>query len=497
MAFDLELPYCFDLPTIPQPEKGKILVTGATGYIGGRLLRELKNRGYSIKVLIRSLSDKQRVEQKGVEIVVGDALNYKDLCNALSDVSVAYYLIHSLLMGRAYFEELEIKSAANFRKAAEEMKVNRIIYLGGLGEIGRKKKLSKHLKSRLLVADELSKGTVPVTTLRAAVIIGSGSASFEILKGLVKNAPVILTPRWARTKCQPISIRDVVKYLIGVLEIPETTGNIYDIGGGSQLTYVDMLKVFSGILNKKNIYINTFISNYKIYGYVASLLTPVPAPIVLALFEGGGNEVVCTNTDIRKFVRFEPLTYQEAIVNGLDREEQDSIRTRWSDAYPPAHELAIKLHEIETPNFISTYSLLTGKKASALFKSICKIGGKEGWFHSNWMWRTRGMIDRILLGVGTSRGRKSNVDIKVNDVIDFWRIEDIVEDERLLLRAEMKLPGKAWLEFRIDKVEKYNQINVTAYFQHKGMFGKIYWYFFVPFHHILFKNLLKAIETRS
>lgn len=497
MPNNLELPYCFDLPTIPQPEIGKILITGVTGYIGGRLLRELKIRGYSIRVLIRSTSDKQRIEHKGVEVVVADALDYESLCMAMDGVSVAYYLIHSLLVGQGKFEEFEIKSAINFRKAAEEMKINRIIYLGGLGEANRKKKLSRHLLSRIRVAEELSQGSVPVTTLRAAVIIGSGSASFEILKGLVKNSPVILTPRWARTKCQPISVRDVIKYLVGVLELSETTANVYDIGGGSQLTYVEMLKVFTGILHKKNIYLNTFFSNYRFYGYVASLLTPVPAPIVLALFEGGGNEVVCVNTDIRKLVRFEPLTYQESIVNALDREEQDRIRTRWSDAYPPAHELAIKLSEIDSLKFISTYSILTPKKPSSLFHSICKIGGKEGWFHGNWMWRTRGAIDRVLLGVGTSRGRKSNIDIKIHDVIDFWRVEDIIEDERLLLRAEMKLPGKAWLEFKIEERGRCSQLYVTAFFQHKGFLGAIYWYFFVPFHHILFKNLLKAIEARS
>lgn len=497
MPYDLELPYCFDLPTIPQPEIGKVLVTGATGYIGGRLLRELKIRGYSIRILIRSWSDKQRVEQSGVEIVVGDALDYNSLCKALSGVNVAYYLIHSLLTGRGQFEELEIKSAVNFRKAAEEMKIDRIIYLGGLGNVNRQRKLSKHLLSRLKVAEELAKGKVPVTTLRAAVIIGSGSASFEILKGLVKNSPVIFTPKWARTKCQPISIRDVVKYLIGVLEVEETTGRVYDIGGGSKLSYVDMLKVFSSILNKKNIYLNTFITNYLLYGYVASLLTPVPAPIVLALFEGGRNEVVCLNDEIRKLIRFEPLTYQEAIVNGLDREEQDRIRTRWSDAYPPAHELAIKLHEIGSPRFMCTYSILSSKEKSGLFNSICKIGGKEGWFHSNWMWRLRGFMDRMMFGVGTLRGRKSLSTLRINDVIDFWRIEDLQDDERLLLRAEMKVPGKAWLEFRVEDFDSKRKLSVTAYFDTKGLFGKIYWYFFVPFHHIIFKNLIKQIEIRS
>jgi len=200
---------------------------------------------------------------------------------------------------------------------------------------------------------------------------------------------------------------------------------------------------------------------------------------------------------IRKVIKFEPLTYHEAIINALDREEQDRIRTRWSDAYPPAYELAIKLHEIKSPKYVSIFSMRTNKSASSLFQSVCKVGGKEGWFHNNWMWRTRGMIDRILLGVGTLRGRKSNSSLMINDVIDFWRIEDLKKDERLLLRAEMKIPGKAWLEFKIDKFDEQNKLSVIAYFNHKGVVGRLYWYIFVPFHKIIFKNLIREIEIRA
>ncbi|NJO89006.1 MAG: SDR family oxidoreductase, partial [Chloroflexia bacterium] len=351
--------------------------------------------------------------------------------------------------------------------------------------------------SRLKVSEELAKGTVPVTTLRAAIIIGSGSASFEILKHLVKNSPFLLLPKWAYTNCQPISIRDIIKYLIGVMEITKTKGKTYDIGGATTLSYVEMLKVFSGILNKKNLYVKTFLSNYTFYGYVASLLTPVPAQIVMALFESAKNEVVCLNNDIKEVLKFQPLSYQEAIVNALDREEQDKISTRWSDAYPPAHELAIKLHEINRPEYISTHTLATNKLPENLFKSICKVGGKDGWFNNNWMWRMRGMIDRVLMGVGTSRGRKSQSCLKLNDVIGFWRVEDLEENRKLLLRAEMKLPGRAWLEFNVNPAMKENILSVTAYFEHRGLWGRIYWYIFVPFHAILFKNLLKAIAERS
>ncbi len=497
MSLDVELPYCYDLPLKPRPELGKILVTGATGYIGGRLVRELMMRGYDLRVLVRSKSPEHEILWPDVEIFEGDARNYESLCKALEGIEIAFYLIHSLLLGRKNFETVEFESASNFRKAAEKNKLSRIIYLGGLGDIETRKKLSNHLKSRLKVAEELSNGPVPVTTLRAAIIIGSGSASFEIIKNLVQNAPVLLLPKWAWTQCQPISIRDIIKYLIGVMELDETKGKVYDIGGGTKRTYVEMLKLFSGILNRKNIYIKSSMSNYILYGYVASLFTPVAAPLVIALFESAKNEVICLNNDIKKLLDFEPLSYQEAIINALDREDLDGIRTRWSDAYPPAHELATKLHEIELPNYVSTYSIDTKKKASSLFNSICKVGGKDGWFNNNWMWSTRGMIDRLFLGVGTIRGRKSNLSLKVDDVVGFWRIEDFKKDERILFRAEMKIPGKAWLEFKIENMKEQNKLSVTAYFSEKGIAGKAYWYLFVPFHAVLFKNLIKEIEIRS
>ncbi|UCH15037.1 MAG: SDR family oxidoreductase [Bacteroidales bacterium] len=495
MDWNLNEPFCHNLPTKANPDSGTILVTGATGYVGGRLVPELCNRGYKVRVLVRSKSPEHAELWPDAEITVSDVLNYNSLKKALKNVQVAYYLIHSMLLGQKDFELADIEAAINFRKASEENGVKRIIYLGALGDI--RCNLSNHLESRIRVANELSKGKTPVTILRAAIILGSGSASFEIIKNLVNNVPVLLVPKWARTKCQPISIRDVVKYLVGVLEIEETTGKSFDIGGKTSHSYKEMLRIFSTLLHKKRIFINFFFSNHSFYGYITSLLTPVPAPIVRALIEGGSCEVLCQSDEIKQFLDFDTLSYTEAIVLALDREEQDRISTRWSDSYPPAHELSIKLNEIDTPVYTSTYSLLTKKNLSSLFNSICRIGGKEGWFHNNWMWRLRGTIDKLLMGVGTSRGRKSIHSLRINDVIDFWRIEDIKWNKRILLRAEMKLPGKAWLEFTINNQNENNLLSVNAYFQHKGILGKIYWYIFLPFHYIIFNELLKQIEKRS
>ncbi|HUV65324.1 MAG TPA: SDR family oxidoreductase [Sedimentisphaerales bacterium] len=496
MASPDNILFCGNLPSRAQPELGRILVTGATGYVGGRLVPELLARGYRVRVMVRAASDEHEQRWPGADVVVADALDPGRLKAALEGVYAAYYLLHSLLLGREDLEATEIQAAGNFRRAAEQQGVARIIYLGGLGEA--RAPLSPHLRSRMQVADELSSGTVPATVLRAAIIIGSGSASYEIIEHLVKNLPIVLVPHWARTRCQPIGIRDVIKYLVGVLETSETSGGSFDIGGQDVLTYRGMLGILADLLGRRRLFIPCPFSNIRFFSYCASLLTPVPAPITRCLMEGIIHEVVCQNDDIKRILPFEPLGYREALVGAMSREEQDNVYTRWSDAYPPAHELAMKLREIKGPvRYTSSYSLVTEKSAASLFRSVCKIGGKEGWFHGNWLWRLRGAVDRLLLGVGSSRGRRSSSSLRIDDVIDFWRVEDLKRDTMLLLRAEMKLPGKAWLQFRIDPEGDKNRLFANAYYQPSGVFGKPYWYMFLPFHFFIFHSLIRQIEKRS
>ena len=496
MKWDNSDLFCHDLTSTPQPEIGKILVTGATGYIGGRLVPELLYRGYQVRVMLRADSPEYNELWPDVEIVVADALEINSLKKAFDGIHTAYYLIHSLLLGQKKFEDADVQAAINFMRAAEEKKVKRIIYLGGLGDI--RTNLSAHLRSRAIVAQELEKGKVSTTILRASIIIGSGSASYEIIQHLVKNVPLLPIPDWARTKCQPIGIRDVIKYLVGVMEVAETSGKSFDIGGKDILTYEMMLKILADLYGKKRFFIPFPFHMIKVFAYLTSLFTPVPAPITSCLIEGVKNQVICQNNDIIKLLPFQTIPYKEALLRAMSREERDNVYTRWSDAYPPAHELAIKLNELEeAPSYTYVTSLLTKKSASLLFSSICKIGGKEGWFHNNWIWKLRGMLDRIILGVGTSRGRRSTSSLRINDVIGFWRVEDLKHDEMLLLRAEMKLPGRAWLEFSIDKVGSKNRLSVKGYYQTRSIFGKIYWYIFLPFHNIIFNDLIKQIEKRS
>jgi len=314
----------------------------------------------------------------------------------------------------------------------------------------------------------------------------------------VKNTFIMLVPHWAQNKCQPIAIRDVIKYLVGVLETPQATGKQLDIGSKDILTYEQMLKMMADLLGKRRIFLHVPFLSIRFLAYCASLVTPVPASITHSLMKGLANEVICHNEMARQLIPFKTLTYRQAIVKAMSREEQDQVRTRWSDAYPPAHDLAVKLRELDVvPKYITSYSIKTDKSDSSLFQSVCDVGGKEGWFYHNWIWRMRGGIDKILLGVGSSRGRKNWSSLEISDVVDFWRVEDLQLNKKLLLRAEMKLPGKAWLEFTIKRQGPSNILSVTAYYQTSTIFGHLYWYVLRPFHHFIFANLIKQIEKRS
>jgi uncharacterized protein YbjT (DUF2867 family) len=312
--------FCRDLPSKPLPHVGTILVTGVSGHVGGRLVPELLARGYKVRVMLRGRNIAYKSRWTGAEIVIADALNEEHLKTALDGIDTAYYLIHSLSLGSKSFGAADIRASANFRKAAEEKDVKRIIYLGGLGDV--RSSLSPHLCNRMEVAKELKKGKVVVTVLRAAVIVGKGSASYEIMQYLVKRLPVIPFPRQAKNKCQPVAISDVIKYLVGVLEVPEAAGKDFDIGGKDILTYVEMLKVLANLLDKRTIFVPFPFLNIRLYTYLASLLTPIPTSITRCLVEGLKNEATCHDESIKKYFPFEPMSYKEAVLRAMPPEKK-------------------------------------------------------------------------------------------------------------------------------------------------------------------------------
>ena len=487
---------CQGLPTKARPEIGLVLVTGASGYVGGRLIVELLSRGYRVRAMVRRKLASHAHRWPGAEIVEADALRPETLREALQGVQIAYYLIHSMMLGPKSFSNSDLQAASNFSGAAESAGVERIVYLGGLGE--RHADLSEHLRNRIEVAEVLRQGKVPVTILRAAIILGSGSASYEIMEHLVSVLRLIFVPKWANSRCQPISVRDVMKYLVGVIEVPGTAGGEFDIGGTEIMSYRKMLERLARLRNRRVFLIRIPVKDPRIYGYFLSLLTPVPAPIVGCLMESLRNNVVCEGERIRSFLPFKTMPFDEAVKAAMAKREMDTVETRWSDAYPPGHEVVPQLDELEeSPHFIATYSLLTDKEPSAIFRSFCLVGGRNGWFRNNWMWRLRGLIDRMLMGVGNTRGRKSDSYVTLGEALDVWRVEGLVPDHRLLLRAEMKIPGQAWLEFKIVPAVNKTGLVVSAYFAPRGFLGRAYWYAFLPFHRIIFKNLIKQIDARA
>ncbi len=314
-------PRCLELPTTPRPEIGTVLVTGATGYIGGRLVPELSARGYRVRLMVRRESARELRRWPGTEVAIADALDPTALVEALRGVHTAYYLIHSLHLGRDEFESADIQAAINFRKAAEVNDVDRIIYLGGLGDVSTD--LSAHLESRMRVAQKLDRGTASTTIIRAAMIIGSGSISFEIVKSLVTRLPVILVPRWGRTECQPISIRDVVGYLVGVLEAPASAGRTFDIGGSEILRYDEILRTIARLMGEKRLFLPSPISNVAVYARIVSLVSPVPVSIIRCLLGGCRNRVVCDNDDIREIIPLELMPFEDALLRALSCEPRN------------------------------------------------------------------------------------------------------------------------------------------------------------------------------
>jgi uncharacterized protein YbjT (DUF2867 family) len=480
-----------------------VLITGATGYIGARLIPRLLQAGYRVRALARTpgkLHGRPWSDHPNLEIVKGDVLEPESLSAACRGCRAAYYLVHSMNHVSVDFVATDRSAAGNMVRAAEQCGLERIIYLGGLGESSEL--LSEHLSSRTEVADILTSGRVPVTVLRAAMIIGSGSASFEILRYLVERLPIILTPRWVDVPCQPIGVRNVLYYLIGCLECPETIGRTFDIGQDQVVSYRQLMEVFAEEAGlPKRLIIALPLLTPRISSLWIHLLTPVPAVLARPLAEGLRNRVVCREASIRELIPQELFDCRLAIRLAQQRVREHQVESSWIDAgaIPPA-EWSTHGDPDWTGGTIYNDSrqILLAARPDEVWKAVVGIGGEAGWYYADWLWKLRGFLDQLAGGVGLHRGRRNQGDLAPGEALDFWRVAQVVKHERLFLVAEMKLPGEATLDFRLEEVAPGRTLlTQVACFLPRGFLGLAYWYAVTPFHNFVFDGMLRGFAKVS
>lgn len=479
------------------PQSSLILVTGATGYVGGRLVPRLLEAGYRVRCLVRDPNRLQgRPWLKRVEVMNGDALSSDTLITAMQGVSAAYYLIHGKQGGQVYANR-DLEVARNFAEAAREAKLERIIYLGEL--VDPTSDLSPYLRARHETGYILRYSSVPVTEFRAGMIIGSGSALFEMVRYLTERQPVLVCPAWFFSEAQPIAIRDVLSYLIEALKNPECTGRMIEIGGPTRLTYADMMLGYAKERRLKRTLIRTPFYVPRLSAYWVHMVTPIHWRVVLPLIEGLRARLIVRDGAARKlFPQIKPIDFQTAVHLALGRINRDNVETSWSDALVTvAGDVKPYQFVVEEGMFVEKRQLLLDLPAEEVFRSFAGIGGERGWLYMDWAWGMRGWLDKAVGGVGLRRGRRHPDEIRAGEALDFWRVEDVEYGRLLRLRAEMKLPGKAWLQFASEPKDGKTLLTVTAYFAPHGLFGFLYWYAMWPFHKFIFDGLTRHIASRA
>jgi uncharacterized protein YbjT (DUF2867 family) len=467
-----------------------ILLTGATGYIGGQLLKLLKAEGHPVRCLTRRPEFLQGRIASGSEVVVGDVLDANSLEQAMNGVHAAYYLVHS--MGAAHgFEETDRLAAESFGRAARTQGVQRIMYLGGLGDAVDK--LSPHLRSRQEVGEILRQSGVPVLEFRASIVIGSGSLSFEMIRALVERLPVMITPRWVTVRAQPIAIRDVLQYLRAGLDVPAGESHIYEIGGPDQVSYGDLMREYARQRGLHRLTIAVPVLTPRLSSLWLGLVTPLYARIGRKLIDSIRHPtVVRDDTALRAFA-IRPVGVREAIANALNNEDREFAETRWSDAISSASPIPRWGGARFGNRLIDSRSVRVAAPPPAAFAPIQGIGGATGWYYGNWLWRFRGWLDLIVGGVGMRRGRRDSGQLKPGDTLDCWRVEAFEPGRRLRLAAEMKLPGRARLEFEVTPDGEGSRIRQTTIFDPVGLAGLLYWYLVYPLHQLVFAGMLRGI----
>jgi uncharacterized protein YbjT (DUF2867 family)/uncharacterized protein YndB with AHSA1/START domain len=480
------------------PTKRSILVTGVTGYIGGRLVPRLLEAGYRVRVLARDpgrLQGRPWLEQ--VDVYKGDVLAAETLEPAMADVSAAYYLIHSM-RGNPDFHQRDLTAARNFSAAAQAHNVQQIIYLGGLGDPATD--LSRHLQSRQQTGAALREAGVPVTEFRAGVIVGSGSISFEMIRYLTERIPVMICPRWVFTHIQPISIGDTLDYLVAALQTPDSIGKIIEIGGSDVLTYGEMMTRYARVRGLRRYLVPVPVLTPRLSSYWAHWMTPIPSDIARPLIEGLRNEIVVRD-DIAHMILpdIDPMNYESAVQMALQNLQASVVETSWSDALVSSQpEREPTILTTQEGMIIEQRQRIVDAPPEMVFRAFSGVGGERGWLYFNWAWRIRGVLDRIVGGVGFRRGRRHPDEVRVGDAVDFWRVEAVEENRLLRLRAEMKVPGLAWLQFAAEPINGgQTRLTQTAFFAPKGLFGWLYWYGLYPIHGLIFSGLVRKIAERA
>ena len=473
----------------------RILVTGATGYIGGRLVPRLLAQGHQVRCIARNPSHLAGRPWPDVEIIQGDLAESEALARAMEGIQVAYYLVHSMAAGQT-FREKDHAMAQAFGVAAARAGVERIIYLGGLGDPA--KVHSKHLVSRQEVGRFLAEGGVKVIEFRAAVIVGSGSASFEMIRHLTERLPVMITPRWVDTRCQPIGVRSVLDYLLEALDHPDARG-IYEIGGKDVLTYREMMLRYARIRGLRRLIISFPVPRPHLSARWVDLVTPIPLRIAQPLVESLQTEVVVRDDRALRTFQVRPTGFDEAVERALARMATDDVETTWASSLASLTREQPDVDQLGSHEGMLLDRRVRRMKASpeAVFEAICTLGGEEGWPAGNALWQLRGLVDRAVGGLGMRRGRRHPRELRVGDPLDFWRVEALESPHLLRLRAEMKLPGRAWLQFEVRPDEAGSRVEQTAFFEPRGLLGHLYWYCVVPFHRFVFPGLIHALKARA
>ncbi|WP_347925468.1 SDR family oxidoreductase [Pontimicrobium sp. SW4] len=472
----------------------KILVTGATGYIGKRLIPLLANDGHHVVCAVRDKlrTDKSYAEDDLIDVVEADFLKPETLNNIPEDIDAAFYLIHSMSNSSKDFESLEERCAINFKNQLKKTNVKQVIYLSG---ITNEDHLSKHLRSRKNVEDMLKSNTYGLTIFKAGIIVGSGSSSFEIIRDLVEKLPFMIAPKWLNTKTQPLAVRDVLTFLHRSVGRQDLYNKSFDVFGPEILTYKQMLLQFAQVRGLKRYILTVPIMTPKLSSYWLYFVTSTSYKLATTLVDSMGVQIIGKPSAINQLLNVQPKSYKEAVALAFEKIEQNSIVSSWKDSMVSSGRLRNNLHKyINVPKFgcFIDYKQRHVNDADQTIDKIWSIGGKTGWYYGNFLWRIRGYIDKLFGGIGLRRGRTNTTELNAGDALDFWRV--IFADkskQKLLLYAEMKLPGEAWLEFKIED----NILKQTATFRPRGLAGRLYWYSVLPFHGFIFNGMIKKLAN--